>query len=1326
MDEKASGQSGERSSRPGAVSVSASQQAALLDQRIAEKTRSVPSSAGPAIVDASLESVRDDATSGARHKLHESESAVQAQMVSDSGPSEATAQQNAQASAAVSSRPGAYAATSLPIQTNALQGLEADAQAKQRALVGAFAESLDAKIATKMRGDVSQINSSHSVEADVSSKNMARALRPANAQPGAYAVSGSTLNNGKEQTAGCNELESAIAAKLARWEASASPTAHSQPGAYASSGSALADGKQQTAGLNELESAIAAKMARWEAGTSQTAQSQPGAYASSETTLKNGKEQTAGLNELESAVAAKLARWEASATPAQPGAYAATLADGKQQTAGLNELESAIAAKLARWEAGASQTAQAQPGTYSASGSTLAEGKQQTAGMSEMESAIAAKMARWESGASPTAQTETGTFASTGSTLVNGGCNELESAFAAKLARWEEDASQTAQAQPGAYSFSGSTFKTAGLSELESAIADKMARWEAGASQTAQAQPGTYAATGSTLANGKQPTAGFNELESAIAAKMARWEAGASQTAQAQPGAYGATLADGKKQIARLNELESAIAARLARWEVSATFNTLEDSAPSRARSHDTKAPITDDVEAKIHAHVPDSNAPLTHFEKAVQAKIRTNGGEGAESQSVHAATTPYQHLQNLESVLHAKLCSNSSDSLQGKSVDSLDELHTLEANVQSKMNRTNEAAASKTLLLNFENDSMCQQQLGSETAGEQGEASATHPRIPLEIQDIETSVPQHADEGMLNDDDRFESKVPQNDCDDADQGPDLENGEYGNLEENGLAVAFAVEEEEDYLPLAMDEEEEYIPSAVEYDPDAKPPMNSRFQLYACLTMVVMVVGTLGTLACILISRSGGTPPPLPERATLGIREYVEQLVGPEPMSDANNPYRKALDWIQNVDPMALTSQDKGFAQRFLTTYLYFSTTVHGPWNNDCDPAQQGETDDTVYRYTGVIDENINFALDAKRWLSKHDSCLWCAVECDSAGQVIKIDIGTLPPSSWRARTRWVSLSLLFMCSFPRLARANMTGTIPEGVTKLPYLRFLSLSHGQLVGPLPAAYSDMKHLDTLEVAGNRLTGTIPESLYSSRSLQRVVIGKNLLVGTISKEIGRLKDLLHWYSYENGLTGTIPAEVGDLHNAVRVWMKGNLHTGMIPSSVGTIRRILDFVVYRNKLTGTVPAELGGASTLQYLQVHFNKMTGTLPTELATLTDLQYLYLNDNQFWGGVDVLTNLTNLGELHIENNKFGGSLSRDFSRLTEMWEFTASGNEFTGSVPEVLCNLVEPANKPGSSKILSVLEMDCMPSADGAVEIDCPCCTTCCDAMGLYCKPST
>jgi hypothetical protein len=680
-DEKASARAGERSSRPGAVSVPAGQQAELLDQRIAEKTASAAT--GATSVGATLESIdakiaakiRDgDAKPGACQEMHQLDSAIQAKMTSNSNASDAAAKQGARASAAVPSRPGAYAATPLPNHAvDALQGLEADVQAKQRARVGAVAESsLDAKIASKMRGDVQperSFNSGSSVASDVSSKNAARGSRTAPAQPGAFAST----------------------------EASS----------------------VKATGLDDLESRIAAKMAPVEA-----------------------------RNE-------------------------------------LNALEDSIQAKIRGHDAKAH------------SSSTV-------------------------------------------------------------------------------------------------------------------------------------------DLETKVQGKMAGGAAAAAAAA----------------------------------------------------------AP----------------RAQLENFEDAVQAKMRSNGPPRAASAESTMPST-YHQLHTMETSLQAKL---GADSAKGKSMDAPQNpatahaLQSLEASIQSKMNSANAtAAASPDTLSNFESQIMDKQRLGRGTGGER-DAS------PLDMQSAPDSSLQKPSVGnvahessMFTKDDASESKGHHNDLLYKADDQDLEYGEYGGPDENGLAVAFAVEEEEDA----------YIPSAIEYDPDAKPPMyrNRRFRLYATMAMLVVAVGTAGILAGILLGRSSATPLPLPERATLGIREYVERLVGSEPMLDATNPYREALDWIQDVDPLALTPQDKGFAQRFLAAYLYFSTTVQGPWNNDCDPAQEGETDDTVYRYTGVIDVTLEYTLDAKRWLSKHDSCLWCAVECDSAGQIIKIDFGTLPSWSWRGRTRRAHLSLSFV-----------------------------------------------------------------------------------------------------------------------------------------------------------------------------------------------------------------------------------------------------------------------------------------------------------------------
>jgi hypothetical protein len=610
--------------------------------------------------------------------------------------------------------------------------------------------------------------------------------------------------------------------------------------------------------------------------------------------------------------------------------------------------------------------------------------------------------------------------------------HQLDSAIQAKMAhsRGASDAvaKQSARAptavpsQPGAYSATTPSPIHIAVDALQGLEADVEAKQRARVGAAVAERLDTKIAI--KMRGDVQPQQSFNSSNSVASDISSKNMARASRTAvvPAQPGAFFASsessAVDGKRR--GLEDLESRIAAKVAPVEARNELNVLEGSIQAKIRSHDTKAASsTVDLDTKVQAKMASATAAPRaqleqHFENAIQTKMRTDG-QGASAESAMPGTTTYQQLHNMESSLQAKL---GGASAQGKSGDStlspatLHALQSLESNIQSKMSSVTATMASPDALSNLECHIMDKQRQGRRMVGSERDSNQ------LDIQNAQDSfLPKPGagnvahENSMFHKDEGSESKGHHNDSMYKADDQDLEYGEYGGPDENGLAVAFAVEEEE----------EGYIPSAIEYDPDAKPPMyrNRRFRLYACMAMLVVVVGTAGVLAGILLGRSGGAPLPLPERATLGIREYVERLVGPEPMSDANNPYRKALDWIQDVDPMVLTPQDKGFAQRFLAAYVYFSTTVQGPWNNDCDPAKEGDTDDTVYRYTGVIDVTLEYALDAKRWLSKHDSCLWCAVECDSAGQIIKIDFCTLPNSSWRGRKSRAHLSpsFVFVCS---------------------------------------------------------------------------------------------------------------------------------------------------------------------------------------------------------------------------------------------------------------------------------------------------------------------
>ena len=207
----------------------------------------------------------------------------------------------------------------------------------------------------------------------------------------------------------------------------------------------------------------------------------------------------------------------------------------------------------------------------------------------------------------------------------------------------------------------------------------------------------------------------------------------------------------------------------------------------------------------------------------------------------------------------------------------------------------------------------------------------------------------------------------------------DLEYGEYGGDDENGLAVACAVDE---------DVGDMYLPSAVEYDPDAKPPMyrNRRFRMYLCLAVTAVIVGTIGAVLGITMTNED-VPQEIPYRATLGIRENVARFVSNEQLDDQNSAYCKALDWIMYTDPMAITPDSPRFVQRYLLAYLYYATSVRKPWNFGCAPFID-EKDSCKGEWVDSIEPLRNGTNPSFRWLSAVDECSWAGIDCDVSMQL--------------------------------------------------------------------------------------------------------------------------------------------------------------------------------------------------------------------------------------------------------------------------------------------------------------------------------------------------
>ena len=141
----------------------------------------------------------------------------------------------------------------------------------------------------------------------------------------------------------------------------------------------------------------------------------------------------------------------------------------------------------------------------------------------------------------------------------------------------------------------------------------------------------------------------------------------------------------------------------------------------------------------------------------------------------------------------------------------------------------------------------------------------------------------------------------------------------------------------------------------------------------------------------------------------------------------------------------------------------------------------------------------------------------------------------------------------------------------------------LELPNKELSGNIPEQISKLSHLHTLDLSGNTLTEEIPESLRYLASLQTLNLSDNSLSGPIPEELSDLASLRTLDLHKNQLTGSIPASLGRLTDLKSLKLQINSLTGAIPeelAGISGLSSIGDVNLSRNCLLGPVPARLAG--------------------------------------------------------------------------------------------------------------------------------------------------
>lgn len=255
----------------------------------------------------------------------------------------------------------------------------------------------------------------------------------------------------------------------------------------------------------------------------------------------------------------------------------------------------------------------------------------------------------------------------------------------------------------------------------------------------------------------------------------------------------------------------------------------------------------------------------------------------------------------------------------------------------------------------------------------------------------------------------------------------------------------------------------------------------------------------------------------------------------------------------------------------------------------------------------------------------------------------------------------------------------------------------------------------------IEMPRNSLQGRIPWELSLLENLTKINFDVNELYGNIPVELSRLRKLQKLWFNNNTLTGKIPTEFSSATELESVDFEGNNLNSTLPSEWGSLSNLSYVGLRMNNIVGTLPSEWRALNNLATLDLGGNLLVGTIPEEYSDLSQLEYLYLESNRLEGSLPrSFGNLTNLLTLFVDDNQLSGTVPTEYSGLADLEYFWLDHNFLTGSVDDTFCDY---SKNPWFES--TDLKSNCLAGGNpgsAPAQIECSCCTECCDSNGTNC----
>ena len=361
------------------------------------------------------------------------------------------------------------------------------------------------------------------------------------------------------------------------------------------------------------------------------------------------------------------------------------------------------------------------------------------------------------------------------------------------------------------------------------------------------------------------------------------------------------------------------------------------------------------------------------------------------------------------------------------------------------------------------------------------------------------------------------------------------------------------------------------------------------------------------------------------------------------------------------------------------------------------------------------------------------------------------------------------------------------TGELPTWLGELAKLRVLALGNNKFVGSLPKCFEKLTNLVTLGLDDNALTGDLTFLLPLYKMERLYLEDNQFSHRLNTTVLTNMRSLRELDLSTNHLIGTLPPTMFSYENLTLLDLNSNKLTGSIPSSISVNTKLTFISLYSNNLSGSIPSSISNCSFVTHLDLSDNQLTGEFPNEIQLITRLSYLFLAGNNFLAGdipgwlknltslkdlslkstnrsgpiPSFLGQLTNLILLDLHNNTLNGTIPSSLGDLTSLSFLLLNRNKLTGTVPQEIqvlssigkCDLIGVCELPLTRQLLTFLSRADMLLIDktelngsvgtlcsrnissvknsrvaiadcaGRPEINCSCCTLCCEDLLLNCN---